>query len=315
MKRSKKKGYNRTRYRLGRWFRRQPWGKMLLILLLIAAWVGIMFVFVAPSLLEFRSSLLFSCFLFGAITLPVSWYVWVRKRKSPLIERMVATIPLIWLWGSGLIPSGQVRILVWTVIFYGMIGYFLYLFYLSQTTYESQLMECIGIEAVWLGIIYAVNALKYSLVPTSFPLVLWLPALIIAFICAVVIVILLMKGWLVLPLMKGRILSPRARLFDQICVGITLPCMIFIFLVFSAMNLNYALDFGAPVSYTACVVDKEYSYSSRGGSSFDLILELNGETFELDVSESDYYSHEIGDDFAVKLHQGAFGVPYYIASE
>lgn len=302
----------RSLYRTGRWFRRQKWGKIFLILLIIAAWVGIMFVFISPSMLKLRNSMLFRFLLIAAFTLPVGWYVWVRKRESSLIERMVATIPLIWLWGGGLIPSGQVRILLWTVIFYGMIGYFVYLFHLSHTTYESQLMELIGIEAVWMGIIYSINALKYSLVTTSFPLVLWLPALIMSFICAVVILILLMKGWLVLPLVKGRSLSPRVRLFDQICVGITLPCIVFIFFVFSAMNLNYALDFGAPVSYTACVVDKEYSYSSRGGSSFDLILELNGERIELSVSESDYCSHEIGDDFAVELHQGAFGVPFYI---
>ena len=44
------------------------------------------------------------------------------------------------------------------------------------------------------------------------------------------------------------------------------------------------------------------------------VMELDGKTIELDVSSSNYYSYEIGDEFIIEYRRGAFNEPFYISS-
>ena len=77
------------------------------------------------------------------------------------------------------------------------------------------------------------------------------------------------------------------------------------------MNLNYALDSNEPTQQITTIVDKDVDTS---GKSRDYIftLELDGKTFDLNVSSSTYYDYEISEEFIVEYRQGAFNHPFYI---
>lgn len=293
----------RTLYRTGRWFRRQKWGKIFLILLIIAAWIGFGYVCIDPSLWKFRGSLLFACICYSLITVPTGWLIWSR-RETKLAERIIATIPLIGVWFQLMIGSDQIRLLLWIVIFYGMLCYWLYLFYLYQTTYETAMLFVIGIEALLIVMSLIKWSYSYKLEGNWFPHTFWLPALIVALILATI------AG---LPRVVS-LFSPN-HVVGTITMWVTTFVLSFVLLSFTIAHLNYALDGNAYQSATAVIADKDVGFGSRTGRGHYFELHIDGETFKLDVSESDYRSHEIGNDFAVELHQGAFGVPYYIASE
>lgn len=306
MKQSKKKSGNGTLYRIQQWFYNKPWGIFLIALLWIAAVIGVGGICIMPSLWKFRSSLLFYYLFWTIPVILVGWYAWVHHRTSPLIEQIVASVPVLWMLVSYLVLSGRIRILLWTLLLYGIIGYWLYLVYLYQTTYESKLMGFIGVETVMFGGLYGLSAARYSLSNEPFPLILWLPALIFAIIATAVVVILLATK---------RLILRQDRKSEQIAVAILALAMTFVLTMFTAFHLNYALDLNDVENYSAHIVDKKHFFNVETGSDYYLILDLNGEEIEFAVSESDYRSHEIVDDFTVELHQGAFGVPYYIAGE
>ncbi|MBQ7325554.1 MAG: hypothetical protein IJW98_07410, partial [Clostridia bacterium] len=97
MKRSKKQGYNRTHYRLVQWFYNKPWGIILIALLWISAVIGVGCICIMPSLWKFRSSLLFYYLLWTIPVTLVGWYAWMHHRTSPLLERIAASVPVLWI--------------------------------------------------------------------------------------------------------------------------------------------------------------------------------------------------------------------------
>ena len=77
------------------------------------------------------------------------------------------------------------------------------------------------------------------------------------------------------------------------------------------MNLNYALDTHEPTQQIATIVDKDVDTAGKS-RDYTFTLNLDGKTFELNVSSSTYYDYEVGEEFTVEYRQGAFNHPFYI---
>ncbi len=167
-------------------------------MLLTVVGFGLLFVMGSPSLKEFRRRLWFAYLLVAVLTLPEGWYVWICKRKTPLIDRIIASIPLLYLWSSFIPMTWRIRLLLWTAVLLGMIGCWLYMYYLDQTVRSCELMKCVGFEAFFMGVGYLITAFDYSLVDGLFCLEILLPAGIVTVTVAVIMVVLIATRWLIL---------------------------------------------------------------------------------------------------------------------
>lgn len=296
----------RTQNRKSRKPKHRSWEVIVGSLLLIVEGLGLLFVIGSPSLRAFRSSPWFDYLLVSALTLPAGWYIWICKRKEPLIDRIIASIPLLYLWSSFIPMAGRIRLLLWTVVLLGMIGCCLYLYYLNQRVRSCKLMKFAGVEALLMGVGYMISVSIYSLEDGLFCLQTLLPAIVAAILVAVITVMLIASGWLIL--MDDR-LSERI-----LCVSIASVLTLFL-TVTTVLHLNYALEFDEPTIFAACVTEKKSTHSPRGGSTYYLIFDVNDTKVKLIVSKSEYQEVEIGDDYTLAHFEGAFGIPFYLAGE
>ena len=77
-------------------------------------------------------------------------------------------------------------------------------------------------------------------------------------------------------------------------------------------SLNYASDTVEVERYFVEIEEKDFSLSRRS-DYYWFFVTARGETFKLRVLKSDYNSHDVGDSYIIEYHEGALGVPYYIA--
>ncbi len=94
---------------------------------------------------------------------------------------------------------------------------------------------------------------------------------------------------------------PLAAAFGFLLLGITVA------------HLNCLLDFSEPVTCEAVIEEKEYHNNIKSPDTYEFVVTVDGATFDLEVSSSDYRSREIGDVYVFEKHCGAFGVPYYVS--
>ena len=77
-------------------------------------------------------------------------------------------------------------------------------------------------------------------------------------------------------------------------------------------HLNHWLDSSQPKQFVVVIEDKE-SHSSRYSLSYEFTVTAQGDTFDIDVPRSHYYTFDEGDLYVIEYREGAFGEPYYIA--
>jgi hypothetical protein len=78
-------------------------------------------------------------------------------------------------------------------------------------------------------------------------------------------------------------------------------------------HLNYVLDFNEPTERAAVIVEKDYTYHSKGADTYEVKFMLDGEEIWLEVDVVEYETHEVGDTFKFEQYHGAFNKPFYIA--
>lgn len=95
-----------------------------------------------------------------------------------------------------------------------------------------------------------------------------------------------------------------------------IPCTAafgFLLLGITVAHLNCLLDFSEPVTCEAVIEEKEHHNNTKSPDTYEFVVTVDGATFDLKVSFSDYRSREIGDVYVFEKHRGAFGVPYYVS--
>lgn len=92
-------------------------------------------------------------------------------------------------------------------------------------------------------------------------------------------------------------------------------CLTFLLVSIGIQNMNYALDTSEPTQYSAVIEDKIIRGGRKGGNKYYFQFTVNDETFNMKVFFSAYKSHNEGDTYNITYHEGAFGVPYYMAGK
>ena len=77
-------------------------------------------------------------------------------------------------------------------------------------------------------------------------------------------------------------------------------------------HMNYVLDFNESTEYVAVIEDKGVAHLSKGETDYRLQLTVNEKSVKIDVSSDTYDRHEIGDEYFLEKHQGAFGGAFYL---
>ena len=78
-------------------------------------------------------------------------------------------------------------------------------------------------------------------------------------------------------------------------------------------NLNYALDRSTPEIKTVTIKDKDIDLNRKSADDYEFIFIVDGESYSVEVPSEIYYDYEIGDTFDIKIYQGAFNCPFFMA--
>lgn len=80
-------------------------------------------------------------------------------------------------------------------------------------------------------------------------------------------------------------------------------------------HLNHWFDTDEPVRYEIVIEDTDYDIGGRYTSTkCEFTFTLNGETYDVNVPQSDYRNYKEGDIYVVEYHEGAFGEPYFMSA-
>ena len=74
-----------------------------------------------------------------------------------------------------------------------------------------------------------------------------------------------------------------------------------------AKHLNYLLDTNEPIEYTAEIIEKKESRSSKRSKKYSFTFCVDGEMYNVSVELSEYKNYEVGDSYAIERYEGAFG--------
>ena len=104
--------------------------------------------------------------------------------------------------------------------------------------------------------------------------------------------------------------SPNIKSFILSLIG---ACVIATALSHTAvLHMNYVLDFNESTEYVAVIEDKSVTHRSKGGTVHYLHLTANEKPVKIQVSSDTYDRYEVGDEYFLEKHQGAFGGAFYL---
>ncbi len=269
------------------------------VVICISVVVGSILLFIFsnhPSLQKVRDSFIVTVIFKLAITATVIFFTFRNKKELPKTGKILSLLVSALPWITVITLSDKIYLIYITALFFVMFGY-LIMKYLK----ELKVYKLLDLEATFLALYMIMDARAYSFIENPRGLHFWLAPLIIGIIAGIISFFLV-----------------RMDLLDYTTANLVLMPIVVCFVFFTimwttALNMNYALDISEPVEHTAIIVDKDVDTAGKS-VDYSFILELNGKTIELDVSSSNYYSYEIGDEFIIEYRRGAFNEPFYISS-
>ena len=274
-------------------------GHLKSVVICLLVFVGSILLFIFSnhsSLQEVRDSFIVTVIFKLAITATVVFFTFRNKKELPKIGWLLSLLFSAVPWITVITLSNKIYLIYITVLFFVMFGY-LIMKYLK----ELKVYNLLYLEATFLALFMIKDARAYSFIENPRGLHFWVAPLIIGIIAGIISFFLV-----------------RMDLLDYTTANLVLmpivACFVFFMITWTtALNMNYALDISEPVEHTAIIVDKDVDTAGKS-VDYSFILELNGKTIELDVSSSNYYSYEIGDEFIIEYRRGAFNEPFYISS-
>ena len=271
------------------------------------AWLGIVIVAIVTTIIfsaapQVRNSIGFKLLIGVLVTIAVVYFSWFAKRKPPMAGRLLETIGLLALWGTQWSIANRFALLVWIVLLYGFLLYTGGLYLFGKAYYDLLGFSTIGLAVpiAWKSRAYAYLSDYIDLSFTKFAL----------------IGSLILSLGVALPLaQKGLIRLERKLVKNRLSFVMIVFLLAFTLLFTTLAHFNFILDDGEPEVYTAVIVDKEVIAGSKGRTSYRLVLELEQSVVSLRVSRLEYEAYDVGDDYSVRLYQGALGEAFYISNE
>lgn len=270
-----------------------PWHWLLLA---FGTMLVLLFLGYRPELQSMRDSLAYQVVMKMIPTGVLLYFAWVAKSRPPRPGQIIMTLMAVIFWQSLIIPSRRMLLLSNMLLVFVGIGYLLYLWFR-----KDQINKPLLGATVVLGLMLMRFNMDYTFWDGKEHY--WLISLVLALLVGAAGCYLMIKGLIVLK---------DDRISEKICWCFLVTFVAFVLFWTTANNLNYLLDFSQPQQCFMTIAEKDID-SSRSGTYYEFALVYEGKEIELDVSQSEYYQYEIGDNFPVDLYQGFFGDAYYIA--
>ncbi|MDO9630026.1 MAG: hypothetical protein Q7I99_09020 [Acholeplasmataceae bacterium] len=76
--------------------------------------------------------------------------------------------------------------------------------------------------------------------------------------------------------------------------------------------INYSFDTSDPEVFEYEIADLEVQTGFRQLTQYRVYFEMDGNTYYVGVTQSDYYAYQVGDRIEVKEYQGFLNAPYRV---
>lgn len=82
------------------------------------------------------------------------------------------------------------------------------------------------------------------------------------------------------------------------------------FLLFN--TINYSLDTSQPTTHELIILDLDVDTGFRDITQFKVYFNMDGKTYHVGVSQTDFYGYQIGDTIEIKIYKGFLNEPYML---
>lgn len=242
-----------------------------------------------------------SIFIF-AIGLPVAIAPWMEKQSKNIAGKAFASFTAVLFSAASALPTIRTAVIAKTYLSAALIvGYVIFGKIAKKEIFPSEPSAehfCFQMFFAVGGLV--MNAFKFKFIGAKVPFLWVAAALGILFGVAV-----FMPIW-----RKKDNTQPTGT---KIGVSLIICVICAVFSWGTIANFNYILDKSAPTEYHAEIQNKRRINKYRGGDDYEFTLTVDGKTFKLKVSSSEFDSYEIGDTYRMNRYNGAFGEPFFIA--
>ncbi len=269
-----------------------------MILLTILAIVALTALSILPILQPLYESMLFQILLRTVLSGLILFFTFIKAPPMPWFTKGTLVLAVLLLWYPFVIDSQRILLLLELFTVYALFAALIY-----HELFQRRGITVLVTVTVILAMCSMADMGAYAYIGTKvFPF--WQVGAAIAVLFGMI------YGWLEY---TGRTALKVRKLSCYI-----LNIFIAMFLGFyvgwnAACHLNYALDTGTPIKQSFEIVDAEIDGGYRKLTEFIFVVQVDGQDMELQVSESDFYAHDIGDNIEVTLYNGFFHEPFYIA--
>lgn len=246
-----------------------------------------------PGLQDFRDTFLFEVLLRSGMSLPYVYFGFLHRKRPPVGGQVFAVLTALAVWAPMLPISRRTVMMLFLLITWADAGAAVWYRVFRQKSYSV-----LGWAAVHMGMMILMNLGIRVSTMEGFPF--WFPSLVIAVAAAWVCFRLLWSGQVVL---KDDRLSERvAVVIGAFAIGFYLVWM-------SCVCANFGLDTSSPKRYDAVVEEKDVS----GGrsTSYYVYVTIQEERIRFEITQSEFYRVQVGDECIVEWHRGFLGEPYY----
>ena len=226
------------------------------------------------------------------------YLTYFRKKKQTkgvkILMSAVACIP----WLAVLAQNYKAVLSAVLVLQFFAIGYLVY----SQLFHKKN-SNLLLYTTMFLILFTMTGMGDYTFVNNSNGFQFWKVSLAVSVMAAVAITVLVVKGYWKLK---------DDRVSEKVCLCILVTFFAFMISESALCHINYICDRTVPSVYELTVEDKELETHSKGETDYILKVRHKGRELEMEVSQSDYYQYEIGDELPVTFYEGFFEKEFYI---
>jgi len=270
-------------------------------LLAIPLWLGFLILEGRPQLQYIRDSVAYIVATKAVISVILIFLTFCRKKKKqPKGAQVLMTAYAGMPWLSLLIASDRLWLALLLLLMLVSIGYQVYL----NLKHHKNSMLLMGVTMLLsvLPLMEMVGNYVFAEATVAFPF--WPVSVSVMVLTTAAVTWLVAKGYWHLK---------DDRTSEKVCVCIIAAFFAFIMSEFCLWHANYIFDTSEPATYELTIGEKKLETHSKSGTDYILMVSRNGQTLEMEVSQSEYYRYEVGDQLPIALYEGFFHQPYYIA--
>lgn len=261
-----------------------------------AAWFGYMWLSYRPELQPMRDTAIWKVIGKLLCSGVLLYFAWVSPGHPPRTGQIIMTLMSVVFWQGLVLPSQRILMLHITILVFTATGYLLYLMIQKKKNNDLLMFATMFFAIMMLDFMR-----EYTYVDGN-DMRHWQISMLLALIAGGAACYLMFHGFIRLK---------DDRMSEKVCWCILAVFTSFVLIWATANNLNYMLDVSEPECFDACILDKEIDNSGKD-THYEMTVIIGKQQVQMNVSQSVYFHHEIGQTLPVDLYQGFFNHPYYI---